>query len=189
MIVKTILSSNRSFAFAPRSGPNAVPSRHRHGPLRGSVVVFLLLDLIAGTPAHYPLRRDGDIAPYRHYTPSSRPVARSHCATSLPRPVARTTGRSHRAHYGPAPLRGLIAMRSRCGTARCPHRAAASSPRCVAWHLAPLAAPRCRAPRSCPVAVGRDARPPPPWGLPTLPARAAAPLPVAARHCGAQLGK
>ena len=27
-----------------------------------------------------------------------------------------------------------------------------------------------------------------PWGVPTLPARAAAPLPVAARHRGARLG-
>ena len=46
-----------------------------------------------------------------------------------------------------------------------------------------------RAPWCGPVAVGRDGRPPRPWGLPTLPARAAAPLSVAARHRGARLSK
>ena len=125
MIIKNILSSNRSFAFALRSGPNAVPSRHRHGPLRGSVVVFLLLDLIAGTPAHYP---GGAIE-------TSRPTAITpHRRAPLRAPRAGPVVRSHRAHYGPVPLRGLIAMRSRRGRARCPHRAAAPPARCEAWH-------------------------------------------------------
>ena len=178
MIVKNILSSNRSFAFAPRSGLNAVPSRpvartmvrsrcraplrgliairsrcgrarcphraaaprrgawlgiprHCRAPWRGPVVVFLLLDLIADTPAHYPLRRDGDIAPYRHYAPSSRPVARFHCATR-----------------GPAPLRGLIAMRSRRGRRDVP----IAPPRLGAVRgLASRAI--CRTPWSCPIAM------------------------------------
>ena len=58
--------------------------------------------------AHYhggalPGRRDGDIAPYRHY-------ARE--------------------------IRTRITPVSRCGRARCPHRAAAPSARCAAWHRA-----------------------------------------------------
>ena len=93
MIIKNILSSNRSFVFA--RGP--VPMRSRLAivtvrcaiPLRGPVVVFLLLDLIAGTPAHYPLRRDGDIAPYRYCAREfcMRIIRTMRCAPR-PRPVA-----------------------------------------------------------------------------------------------------
>ena len=82
-----------------------------------------------------------------------------------------------------APRRPLAALLpcaplvSRCGRARCPHRAAArggSPPRCAAWHpepsplRGPLALRPPRAPLPCPIAVGHDVWPP------GLPARAAA---------------
>ena len=63
-------------------------------------------------------------------------------------------------------------VRSRCGRARCPHRAA--SPRSRAHHSCPLRP----FPLHAPVAAGLDVLIAPP----RLPARAASPLPVAARH-------
>ncbi len=121
MIVKNILSSNRSFAFARgpvpmRSRRHAVPSPCPVARTRGRVP-------LARPHRRYtralPGRRDRDIAPYRHYAPSSRTVAHS-----------RRRSRCR------APLRGLIAMRSRRGRARCPHRAAAP------WRGARLGIPR-----------------------------------------------
>ena len=52
-----------------------------------------------------------------------------------------------RAPYRPRP----VVMRSRCGRARCPHRAAAPSARCAAWPRA-LARPVVAPHRPCPIA-------------------------------------
>ena len=121
-----------------------------------------------------PVRRDRDIAPYRHYARKIRPVphARSRCAGHLPyapvavgrdalppcptaarRRVASPVAARHRGAWLGI-VRPLAApsscpvVRSRCGRARCPHRAAAL------WRGArlgnPLARSRLAPPRHCP---------------------------------------
>ena len=53
------------------------------------------------------------------------------------------THNSH-AHYPGGAVRPCPVVRSRCGRARCPHRAAAPSARCAAWHRAHAESFACR---------------------------------------------
>ena len=87
------------------------------------------------------------------YEPSRKPPSPRHVPPHSPcGPVALRPTRAP----VPGPVAGPVA-RSRCGRARCPHRAAAPPARCAAWHRAPrqclVARFRGRAHRSCPVAV------------------------------------
>ena len=89
--------------------------------------------------------------------------------------------------------RSCLIVRSRCGRARCPHRAAAPHGAVRSLASRPTAARsrvlHARGSLCGPVAVGLDGRPSPPVGAPHPPgSRRRAASPVAARHLGARVG-
>ena len=72
----------------------------------------------------------------RNIYPAMSPAESPHPLVTSPPPFAL---RSRRLTPRPCPVHGPVpgpVARSRCGRARCPHRAAAPPARCAAWHLA-----------------------------------------------------
>ena len=113
------------------------PSRRRAiGAVRGLASRAphsgLLARTLAPSPRSMPAPR-----PCSHPSRALAPRAPSPCPVAVGRDVPIAPPRHRRgARLGiPPPSRG-----SRCGRARCPHRAAAPSARCVAWLPAPRAA-------------------------------------------------
>ena len=111
-------------------------------------------------PGRITLRRDEDIAPYRLYTrvgctaithahyPGGAMIGR-HRPWGLPTLPARAlpplhTQNSHTIYTALGAHRPCPVARSRCGRARCPHRAAAPSARCAAWNPANAESFACR---------------------------------------------
>ena len=133
--------------FASRASPYSPPAPRCRTP--PSCALAVGRNVLIAPPRHWRGARFGIPYPSPRSTPSPR-----HCLRWLT-----------------AAVRSLACpvVRSRCGRARCPHRAAAPSARCAASHLAPLRVPLPCAPPPAGFAVGRDAWPPPPVGAPHPP--------------------
>ena len=141
-----------------RRASRLAPPRHRRGARLG---------IVQNSHGHGTMRRDRDIAPYRHYPREIR-TRITHAHYARPRgDAARCLAATARGGSPPSPARAAAPRRSArlsiphfshahcpcpvtvrtaraaswcaplvpsCGRARCPHRAAAPSARCEAWH-------------------------------------------------------